>query len=116
MLISFESFSNSSEGKSFSSSPKEFWSRWHISLSTWLKDYLYVPLGGSRNGKFILILSTMITMLLGGLWHGASWNFVLWGFVHGLAILIHKFMVKNEYFLLVFNSNKYIFSGISNSS
>ena len=74
--------------------PQDFWRRWHISLSTWLRDYLYIPLGGSRNGQRRLIFALMMTMLLGGLWHGASWNFVLWGFVHGLLLIIHRFGSK----------------------
>lgn len=72
-------------------SPQDFWRRWHISLSTWLRDYLYIPLGGSRNGTKRMIFALMMTMLLGGLWHGASWNFILWGFVHGLLLIIHRF-------------------------
>ncbi|MDR0206237.1 MAG: MBOAT family protein [Bacteroidales bacterium] len=68
----------------------DFWKRWHISLSTWLKDYLYIPLGGNRKGKFRTNVNTMLTMLLGGLWHGASWNFVIWGGLNGLGILIFK--------------------------
>lgn len=66
---------------------QEFWHRWHISLSTWLRDYLYIPLGGSRRGEIRFVYALMATMLLGGLWHGASWNFVLWGGLHGLALL-----------------------------
>jgi D-alanyl-lipoteichoic acid acyltransferase DltB (MBOAT superfamily) len=62
---------------------QEFWHRWHISLSTWLRDYLYIPLGGSRNGSFNTYKNLMITMLLGGLWHGAGWQFMFWGFLHG---------------------------------
>jgi alginate O-acetyltransferase complex protein AlgI len=69
----------------------EFWHRWHISLSTWLRDYLYIPLGGSRNGAFNTYRNLMITMLLGGLWHGASLNFVVWGGLHGLGLSIHRF-------------------------
>jgi alginate O-acetyltransferase complex protein AlgI len=68
----------------------EFWRRWHISLSTWLRDYLYIPLGGNRRGPIRTRLNLMITMLLGGLWHGANWTFVLWGFWHGLALLFHR--------------------------
>ena len=71
-------------------SPQDFWRRWHISLSTWLRDYLYIPLGGSRGGRRVLVISLMGTMLLGGLWHGASWNFVLWGFMHGILLLLHR--------------------------
>lgn len=70
--------------------PSEFWRRWHISLSGWLRDYLYIPLGGSRCSLLRTCLNLMITMLLGGLWHGASWNFVIWGGLHGLAQVIHK--------------------------
>jgi alginate O-acetyltransferase complex protein AlgI len=62
----------------------DFWRRWHISLSTWLRDYLYVPLGGNRKGPARTYVNLAITMLLGGLWHGASWNFVIWGALHGL--------------------------------
>lgn len=72
-------------------SPQDFWRRWHISLSTWLRDYLYIPLGGSKNGTKIMIFALMGTMLLGGLWHGASWNFILWGFLHGILLLVHRF-------------------------
>lgn len=68
----------------FASSITEFWRRWHISLSTWLRDYLYIPLGGNRRGTFNAYRNTMITMLLSGLWHGAGWSFVAWGGLHGL--------------------------------
>ena len=65
---------------------QDFWRRWHITLSSWLRDYLYIPLGGSRGGAWRTYRNLMITMLLGGLWHGASWNFVIWGGLHGLAL------------------------------
>ena len=68
----------------------EFWKRWHISLSTWLQEYLYIPLGGNRKGKARTYINLMLTMVIGGLWHGANWNFVLWGALHGLALCIHK--------------------------
>jgi alginate O-acetyltransferase complex protein AlgI len=68
----------------------EFWRRWHISLSTWLKDYLYISLGGNRKGKVRTYFNLMLTMLLGGLWHGASFKFVFWGGLHGMALAIHK--------------------------
>lgn len=68
----------------------EFWRRWHISLSSWLRDYLYISLGGNRKGKLRTYLNLFITMLLGGLWHGASWNFIVWGGLHGLFLAIHK--------------------------
>ena len=67
-----------------------FWKRWHISLSTWLKDYLYIPLGGSKKGKVRTQINLMLTMLLGGLWHGASWNFMIWGGLNGVGILTFK--------------------------
>ena len=73
-----------------SSSITEFWRRWHISLSSWLRDYLYIPLGGNRGGRFAPYRNLLLTMLLGGLWHGASYNFVLWGALHGLALALHK--------------------------
>jgi D-alanyl-lipoteichoic acid acyltransferase DltB (MBOAT superfamily) len=68
----------------------EFWRRWHISLSDWLRDYLYIPLGGNRGSALATYRNLMITMLLGGLWHGASWNFVFWGGLHGLYLVVHK--------------------------
>ena len=68
----------------------EFWRRWHISLSTWLRDYLYIPLGGNRGGTVPTYVNIMVTMVLGGLWHGASWNFVFWGALHGFSLAIHK--------------------------
>ncbi len=73
-----------------SASITEFWRRWHISLSSWLKDYLYISLGGNRKGKARTYLNLFITMLLGGLWHGAAWRFVLWGGWHGLGLAVHK--------------------------
>lgn len=68
----------------------EFWKRWHITLSSWLQDYLYIPLGGSRKGKPRAYLNLVLTMVIGGLWHGASWNYVIWGLLNGLALVIHK--------------------------
>ncbi|MFM7428555.1 MAG: MBOAT family O-acyltransferase, partial [Flammeovirgaceae bacterium] len=70
----------------------EFWRRWHISLSTWLKDYLYISMGGNRKGIWRTYLNLIITMLLGGLWHGASGRFILWGGLHGLALAVHKYV------------------------
>jgi alginate O-acetyltransferase complex protein AlgI len=70
----------------------EFWRRWHITLSFWLRDYLYIPLGGNRQGWPMQMLNIMITMVLGGLWHGAAWTFVIWGFLHGMALAgVHMF-------------------------
>lgn len=71
----------------------DFWRRWHITLSSWLRDYLYIPLGGNRVGKFRTYINLMITMLLGGLWHGANWTFVVWGALHGLYLWIEKFIL-----------------------
>lgn len=68
----------------------DFWKRWHISLSRWLKDYLYIPLGGNRNGKVRTYLNLLVTMVLGGLWHGASLRFVIWGFLHGIGLIIDR--------------------------
>jgi len=73
-----------------STDPREFWQRWHISLSTWLRDYLYVSLGGSRRGRARTYLNLFATMLLGGLWHGAAWTFVLWGAYHGAWLALHR--------------------------
>jgi len=83
-----------------STSPQDFWRRWHITLSTWLRDYLYISLGGNRFGVSRMFLALMTTMLLGGLWHGASWNFVFWGFFHGLLLVIHRYgngLAINDY-------------------
>ena len=68
----------------------EFWRRWHIALSTWFRDYVYIPLGGNRKGKWRTYLNSFVTMLLSGLWHGASWMFVIWGALHGIGLIIHK--------------------------
>lgn len=68
----------------FSRGIKEFWNRWHISLSSWLRDYIYIPLGGNRKGKVRKHLNTLAVFLASGLWHGSSWNFVFWGFLHGI--------------------------------
>lgn len=68
----------------------DFWRRWHISLSTWLRDYLYIPLGGNRKGPARTYVNLMATMLLGGLWHGAGWGFVIWGFLHGLYLVVER--------------------------
>jgi D-alanyl-lipoteichoic acid acyltransferase DltB (MBOAT superfamily) len=70
----------------------DFWRRWHITLSTWLRDYLYIPLGGNRQGAGRAYLNLMITMLLGGLWHGASWTFVVWGALHGLFLCVERLL------------------------
>jgi D-alanyl-lipoteichoic acid acyltransferase DltB (MBOAT superfamily) len=76
----------------FAQSFSEFWRRWHISLSTWLRDYIYIPLGGNRHGAVRTHVNLMSTMLLGGLWHGASWNFVIWGGLHGLFLVVERIL------------------------
>lgn len=76
----------------FATSPADFWRRWHMSLSYWLRDYVYIPLGGSRVGAVRSIINIMITFLLSGLWHGASWNFVFWGGYHGLLVLVNRWI------------------------
>lgn len=76
----------------FASGPQDFWRRWHISLSTWLRDYVYIPLGGSRGSRWFTARNLMTTMVLGGLWHGASWNFVLWGVFHGLILTVERWI------------------------
>lgn len=78
----------------FSSNPREFWQRWHISLSTWLRDYLYIPLGGNRKGPCRTYLTLFLTMALGGLWHGTAWHFVFWGIYHGMLLAIHRLLLQ----------------------
>ena len=74
----------------FAPNPAEFWRRWHITLSTWLRDYLYIPLGGNRHGTLATYRNLLLTMLLGGLWHGAAWTFLVWGGYHGLLLCLHR--------------------------
>ncbi len=80
------------------SSITDFWRRWHISLSTWLRDYLYIPLGGNRFGEFRTYCNLMTVMLLGGLWHGASWNFVIWGGIHGGMLALERLQGKKSFY------------------
>lgn len=84
-----------------SRSPSEFWQRWHISLSSWLRDYLYIPLGGNRGSSAATYRNLMLTMILGGLWHGASWNFVAWGFYQGGILVLYRLVSPN------FDKNSY---------
>jgi D-alanyl-lipoteichoic acid acyltransferase DltB (MBOAT superfamily) len=77
----------------FAGSLQDFWRRWHMSLSTWLRDYLYIPLGGSRDGPRRTYVNLMLTMLLGGLWHGANWTFVIWGGIHGAWLSVERFFL-----------------------
>lgn len=83
-------FSRNFDHPYIATSIQDFWRRWHISLSTWLRDYLYIPLGGNRCGKVRVYANLMLTMLLGGLWHGASWTFVVWGAIHGMALCLDR--------------------------
>ncbi len=78
----------------FATSPMDFWRRWHISLSTWLRDYLYIPLGGNRKSNSRTYANLLTVMIIGGLWHGASWNFLIWGALHGGYLAIHKIIIK----------------------
>ncbi len=77
----------------------DFWRRWHISLSSWLRDYLYIPLGGNRQGELRTYRNLMTTMVLGGLWHGAAWTFVAWGALHGAALAFHRALFKGKFVL-----------------
>ncbi len=79
-----------------SANPREFWQRWHISLSSWLRDYLYISLGGNRLGAVRTYFNLAVTMLLGGLWHGASWNFVVWGAIHGVWLALHRLLTRGR--------------------
>lgn len=101
----------------FSTNPRQFWKRWHISLSTWLKDYLYIPLGGNRKGAVRTYLNLFLVMLLGGLWHGAAWTFVIWGAYHGGLLILHRCFqrfsgktqaVENDFYRPVFSALKMI--------
>ncbi len=78
----------------FASNPREFWQRWHISLSSWLRDYLYIPLGGNREGEGKTRRNLILTMVLGGLWHGAAWTFVVWGAIHGVWLVLHRICAR----------------------
>ena len=75
-------------------SPSDFWKRWHISLSSWIRDYIYIPLGGSHVGPARAVANILIVFFLTGLWHGASWNFVLWGLYNGVLILIYRYAAR----------------------
>lgn len=80
----------------FALTPSDFWNRWHISLSSWLRDYLYIPLGGNRHGQWNTYRNMMLTMVLGGLWHGAAWNFVLWGAYHGTILILYRHFDRSD--------------------
>ena len=93
-----------------STSITEFWQRWHISLSSWLKDYVYIPLGGNRNGAVKKYTNLIITMLIGGLWHGANLTFIIWGLINGVALAVHKLWVQKSTIVL----HKYATSKVYN--
>jgi alginate O-acetyltransferase complex protein AlgI len=95
-----------------SSSITEFWRRWHMSLSSWLKDYLYISLGGNRVGKFRQYFNLMVTMLIGGLWHGASFNFIVWGGMHGLALAFDKMRLSLAKRFKILNPKSLIFKSL----
>jgi alginate O-acetyltransferase complex protein AlgI len=97
-LFGFELLSNF-KFPYFSRDVAEFWRRWHISLSSWFRDYLYIPLGGSKNGKFKAVRNTFIIFLVSGFWHGASWNFITWGFIHACAFLPLLLLNRNRKYL-----------------
>ena len=80
---------------------KEHWSRWHISLSSWFKDYLYFPLGGSRRGRARTLFNIMVVFVVSGLWHGAAWTFVLWGALHGMYQIIGTLTWKKSQEMLI---------------
>lgn len=94
-LLGFDLMANFNQPY-FSRTPSEFWSRWHISLSSWLRDYLYIPLGGNRNGISRTNRNLMLTMVLGGLWHGASWTFIVWGALHGAVLILYRTLAVDD--------------------
>ena len=89
LLLGFE-FKDNFNAPFKAQNPSDFWRRWHISLSTWLRDYLYIPMGGNRKGKVRTYINNFLTMVIGGLWHGASWMYIIWGAYHGLLLALHK--------------------------
>ncbi len=98
----------------FSKNFSEFWTRWHISLSSWLRDYLYIPLGGNRHGTAKTYRNLMLTMLLGGLWHGANWTFVFWGWLHGMYLVVQRlFSAAWTRVMSVLRTPKWIEAGLS---
>lgn len=83
----------------------EFWQRWHISLSSWLKEYLYIPLGGNRHGSFRTCINLFLVMLLGGMWHGAAWNYLFWGGMHGIFLVVERLLIRGGTFINIQTSN-----------
>lgn len=78
---------------------REFWHRWHITLSRFMRDYIYIPLGGNRSGESRMLINLLLTFLIGGLWHGAAWTFIFWGFLHGCALVVHRLWMKTGFHL-----------------
>ena len=76
----------------------EFWTRWHISLSSWFRDYVYIPLGGNRRGKFLTYRNLLITFAVSGIWHGASWTFLIWGLLHGLGVMVTRELERSAFY------------------
>jgi len=91
----------------------DFWERWHISLSSWLRDYLYIPLGGNRKGKRRTYLNLIATMLLGGLWHGANWTFVIWGLIHGIYLIFQRVAANVKAKILQKLKGSFLYSAVS---
>ena len=91
----------------------EFWKRWHISLSSWLKDYIYIPLGGNRKGRLRKYLNLIITMFIGGLWHGANYTYIIWGLMHGVALALHKLWTEKSKTVLYSFRKKVIYKMIT---
>ncbi|MHC4215476.1 MAG: MBOAT family O-acyltransferase [Planctomycetota bacterium] len=94
----------------FAVNPQDFWRRWHISLSTWLRDYLYIPLGGSRQGRLLTHRNLGITMLLCGLWHGAAWNFLIWGSYHWMVLSIYRMFLNAKIHFFINHTLKLVLS------
>jgi alginate O-acetyltransferase complex protein AlgI len=97
LMFGFE-FAKNFDAPYKSQSITEFWRRWHISLSTWLRDYLYIPLGGNRKGPLRTYFNLMAVMLLGGLWHGAAWTFLVWGAIHGGWLCLERLFDKRSFY------------------
>ena len=100
LMFGFE-FAKNFDSPYKSQSITEFWRRWHISLSTWLRDYLYIPLGGNRKGEVRTYFNLMVVMLLGGFWHGASWNFLVWGAIFGVWLAFERLLGKSSIYASV---------------
>ncbi len=96
----------------FAINPSDFWQRWHITLSSWLRDYLYFSVGGSRKGRLFTLRNLMLTMLLGGLWHGAGWTFLAWGFYHGMLLIIYRLFEFRQGSVIASMQNHWLSKGV----